>query len=367
MNRAMTVVTVALLPLVGCGEGPGLRAANAPAALGEAPPAANRSKTDVIVQVTTPQVDALFVIDNSCSMDPYQEELSNNFPFFIGYFLGSGLDYHVGVTSTDMDGRYGPNGTYGRLRNIQGYRFLDPDTPNQTQVFTAMAFMGTSGSADERGTSATYAALELERDEINLGFYRDDASIHTMVVSDEQNTIRGGEIPLNEFINWYDGLKQEADDRTFSSIISNRGAGYKQVTGDIGGIEHDINSGGWRQVLDRLGVQASGLKREYFLSERPIISTIEVQVAQPDELEEGQFNTIDFFRAEYDAKGVLVNEDPRLVWDYNRNRNSITFLNFVPEALSRIVVTYDLIAANVDQELAAEEEEEESKKNPATP
>lgn len=354
MIRSTMAVAAALLPLMGCGEGPGFIGVEPPNPLGEPIPPENVSKTDVIVQVTTPQVDALYVIDNSCSMFQEQADLSQNFPFFINYFLGSGLDYHVGVTSTDMDGTFGPNGTKGVLRQVQGFRFLDPDTPNQAQVFTAMASMGTSGSASERGTSATYAALELKRDEVNAGFYRDDASLHTVLVSDEPNQIRGGEIDLREFIDWYDGLKREADDRTFSSIVNQTGGEYKTVTNQIGGIEWDISSGAWRQVLDRLGVQASGLKREYFLSERPVDPTIEVQVAQPVEGEDNQFNTIDFERATYDKKGELTNKDPRLAWEYNTTRNSITFLNFVPEALSRVLIRYNLLAATQDDDLVEE-------------
>jgi hypothetical protein len=67
------------------------------------PDLANPTQTDVIVQVTTPMVDILWTIDNSCSMSDEQLALTDNFPKFMDYFLGSGLDYHIGVTSTDMD------------------------------------------------------------------------------------------------------------------------------------------------------------------------------------------------------------------------------------------------------------------------
>ena len=53
--------------------------------------------TDVSTQVTTPEVDVLFVIDNSCSMNNEQSELTANFPSFMAYFLDSGLDYHIGA------------------------------------------------------------------------------------------------------------------------------------------------------------------------------------------------------------------------------------------------------------------------------
>src|SRR5687768_11631596 len=57
-------------------------------------------REDHITQVTTPVVDALFVVDNSCSMDVEQANLAANFPPFLGWFVDSGLDFHIGVTST---------------------------------------------------------------------------------------------------------------------------------------------------------------------------------------------------------------------------------------------------------------------------
>src|SRR5687767_15154056 len=84
--------------------------------------------TDVFVQVTTPKVDVLWVIDNSGSMEDEQADLVANFPAFMDFFLGSGLDYHIGVTSTDLDRNY--NGSMGKLVMIDGIKYLDPETSN---------------------------------------------------------------------------------------------------------------------------------------------------------------------------------------------------------------------------------------------
>ena len=62
----------------------------------------NRVKKDIITQVAKAEVDILWVIDNSCSMIEEQTSLINNFDAFIRYFLDSKLDWHIGVTSTDM-------------------------------------------------------------------------------------------------------------------------------------------------------------------------------------------------------------------------------------------------------------------------
>src|SRR5688500_13834828 len=67
-------------------------------------------KTDRIVQTTTPSVDVLWAIDTSCSMSCVvgchgliSDLVVENFPKFTDYFVGSGLDYHIGVITMDTD------------------------------------------------------------------------------------------------------------------------------------------------------------------------------------------------------------------------------------------------------------------------
>ena len=232
-----------------------------------------------IVQVTTPQVDILWMIDNSCSMANEQSDLTENFPFFMDFFVGSGLDYNVGVTSSDLDGNY--NGSKGKLRDVAGARYLTPDTLNPIEVFEAMATMGTMGSGTEKGIGAVYMALETNRDTTNFGFYRDDAALHTVIISDEPDLTPQNDIDLDEFIDWYDGLKPNNDDRTFSAVIDmNLGSRYKTAAIEVGGIIWSLLDENWPQVLEELGIQASGLKREYFLSQRPVLGTVSVTVTE---------------------------------------------------------------------------------------
>jgi len=70
----------------------------------------------------------------------------------------------------------------------------------------------------------------------------------------------------------------------------------------------------------------SGLKREYFLSQLPVPSTVEVRVIDGE-------NTFQFF------------EDD---WSYNNIRNSITFEEYVPDQLAEVEITYELLASKQD-------------------
>ena len=85
-----------------------------------------------MLQITSPEVDVLWVVDNSCSMSEEQEAIASNFPQFMEYFLDSSLDYHIGVVSTDMDD---PQQS-GLLRPAGGgMRWIDTETDDALARF----------------------------------------------------------------------------------------------------------------------------------------------------------------------------------------------------------------------------------------
>jgi hypothetical protein len=248
-------------------------------------------------------------------------------------FLGSGLDYHIGVVSTDLD----DPSHKGKLQNGgTPYKYIDTDTPNRSACSRRWRRWARPGSGTERGIGTTYNALETYKDTFNAGFQRDEARCHTIVVSDESDLTQASVITEPEFIRWYDGIKEEADERTFSSVVDlQTGTSYIHVTNEIGGILWNIREENYAQVLELLGVQAAGLKREYFLSQIPVSGTIDVDVIAPTGI------TFEFEEAvtQVDDEGLeeLVGD-----WTYSAARNSITFLEYIPDELSKIVITYTI-------------------------
>src|SRR5439155_26107561 len=59
-------------------------------------------RVDVFPQTARAQLDALFVIDNARYMGPHQRKVADSFHRFLGYLDGNGIDYHVGLVSTDV-------------------------------------------------------------------------------------------------------------------------------------------------------------------------------------------------------------------------------------------------------------------------
>ena len=150
------------------------------------------------------KVDILFVIDNSGSMGDNQANLIRNFPRFaqsIESRLGSDIDYHVAVVSTDA---YSHNpkgcrklgalvshtvGNDGALRQCFAAtapgRFLT-GKDNVGEQFSCIANIGTDGSAHEDPIGAARAALaQVGTGACNDDFLRGDSLLVLAFLTDE--------------------------------------------------------------------------------------------------------------------------------------------------------------------------------------
>ena len=284
------------------------------------------TNTDKLVQVTVPVVDILWIIDNSTSMLDEQNALTTNFPVFMDYFLGSGLDYHIGVISTDYAA------DQGRLEYAVGYKWVDDETVDPISVFQQMAGLGIKIGTNEKGRDPAYAALELNEGPggWNEGFERDDGGLHLVVISDEDD--HSDLIDRQEFIDYLETSRPDPDDVTFSSIVTplnncspngvEPGAEYVETTNAVGGILWSICNTDWVGVLEQLGMQAAGLQREYFLSDLPVPGSIKVWV---------------------EDQGTVYEFEPEIDYLYDPNRNSIIFVEFVPSSLAEVFIEYDVL------------------------
>lgn len=297
--------------------------------LGAAPPRDLDPKlhTDVTHQrpVIT-QVDVLWVIDNSSSMEDDQQNLTAAFPAFMDFFIGIGLDYHIGVISTDM---YANDGQ-GKLQEQDGYRWIDPTFPDPIPFFQFMATLGTDGSGDEMARAPVRAAMEQWGSTWNEGFFREGALLSTIVISDEDDSSNMEGVPLPSFVNWYRSIKPDPELAIYSTIVgpvpdgcSTANPGYQHVeaTQQIGGLNWSICDNRWDEVLENLAIQSAGMKIEFFLEEIPIPESLSVSV---------------------DEGGEFVFFDYQVDFVYNAPQNSIQFNDYVPPAGAEVRITYEV-------------------------
>ncbi len=165
------------------------------------------AKTDMSVQAYTVdvgQVDILFVVDNSGSMSTEQRRMANSFPNFVQGLDLAGLDYRIGIITTDVSSQTRQLVDNGRLQNgnflkfPNGDYYLTPKSKNiESEFWSTIQRQETldcenSGyntnvcpSDDERGIYAAYLAVDNNK----KSFFRKNGHLALIFLSDED--VRG--------------------------------------------------------------------------------------------------------------------------------------------------------------------------------
>ncbi len=128
-----------------------------------------------------PKVDILFVIDDSGSMNTHQRNMSRQVDKFTNKIAQNFLlDYHIGVVTTSMD--VFSDGA-GHLLGTPPW--IQKTTPNKEAELAARMQPGSNGSGDEKFFEPVMAALSPPViDGVNKGFYREDAFLAIVYITD---------------------------------------------------------------------------------------------------------------------------------------------------------------------------------------
>ena len=178
-----------------------------------------RNVGDVFYQAEAGEVDILLVIDNSCSMQPFQQKLSSNFDAFLTFFLEGNVDYRIGITTTTVTEPPEPDNvncfqsdvdaipSQGELVNNQ---VIDINTPNASQIFSDLVRVGVCGSGFEMGLESAVNVLENE----SSNLLREDAYLSVVFVSDEQDASPFG---VSNYINRMRAVKDSTARDVFNA------------------------------------------------------------------------------------------------------------------------------------------------------
>ncbi len=264
-------------------------------------------------QEEIPVLDVLWVIDNSGSMNQFQNNLSTNISSFMSAFSQTGADYNMAVITTD---RY----TFSTI--------LTPQTPNVEQALSNLVVTGTWGSGMERGIMMSHRSLSNATAAGPGGnFFREDATLIVIYVSDEQDW----SVPdWSSYITFFDNIKPTgqfipygviADAPNGCQYTMSNGAlrsltpgwGYWDLIDHYGGSWYSICATDWGVQLQDLAGEVTG-RRMFELDEPdPIKETIEVTV-----------------------NGQVTTE-----WEYDEATNAVIFADgHVPEEGQTIVIDY---------------------------
>jgi len=153
-----------------------------------------------------PQVDILFVIDNSDSMKSAEENLVRNINRFVSSFKNNRMiDFHIGVISTwDRSERFltTKENSYGigelwNVKNKQGQKLESRFVSRKDNVDQVMASTLNIGIApyakggpetEEFFSAISSALLKTGRGAANEGFFRSEAQLVTVILTDADDS-----------------------------------------------------------------------------------------------------------------------------------------------------------------------------------
>ena len=259
-------------------------------------------ESSVHISETGNQADILFIIDNSQSMQEEQMEVARKISNFFSKIQG--LDWRVGIITTDpyrFDPRTRRFKSYadGALLPFpEGSSFLDStmDPEEQRTFFAETIFREEEGNGHERGLHNLYRAVERSMspengaDEDLALFFRPEASLSVILISDENETKRDGvgaplrNLHKSEPENLVSLVKEVWGDNKrfqFHSIIvrpgdnhclgdfENFGVEYEKLSVLTGGMVQDICSHDYSGVLDNIGEGVVSLQKTFSLACEP--------------------------------------------------------------------------------------------------
>ncbi|MFT5685496.1 MAG: hypothetical protein ACI8RZ_006448 [Myxococcota bacterium] len=308
---------------------------------------------DIFYQLEASEVDILLVVDNSCSMQPYQNKLAASFDSFLTYFIEGDVDYQIGVTTTSLqEVEYNPAYNKDCPQQVvdaipapgalvDGI-ILTPDTPNPDSTFSDIVNVGICGAGYEMGLGSARLALQHAGSGVyNDGFLRDEAYLSIIFVSDEQD---GSPLPVNDYINEFRDSKSGGGRESVIAsalVVENTnacnpeqqeyatvGSRYIDVAEQTGGLIGNICGDDFESIVTELSLNSSRLTDTFYLSALP----------EPGSLLVGVSNSGDVYEIDCDTGE----------WTYELQEDGDEVLGvivfdraYMPPPNSKITVKYD--------------------------
>lgn len=264
-------------------------------------------RVDAYTQQVASKIDVLWVIDNSGSMAPRQENLAKNFQAFINEFITNGVDFRIGITTTDI---FKEAGAF-----VGAPSLLTPETPGLSSAFATNVKVGVDGAPYEVGMQAARLALELNlaknaaavaackkacspaalgcpgncETNTSFSFLRPDAYLYIIFVTDEDDKSSEDTRYFYRFFETVKGLGNDGmvataaivGDAPTNSCGATPGLKYQALSDLTGGTVGSICDANFAATLKKLASNAVGLKRKFALQVKPNVSTLQVFLKYP--------------------------------------------------------------------------------------
>ncbi|MCC6138591.1 MAG: VWA domain-containing protein [Bdellovibrionaceae bacterium] len=231
-------------------------------------------------------VDILFVIDNSSSMRDEQKKISQRFDRFVEQIQNS--DWQIGLTTTDTL-NVKEQWSDGKLHAFDSNNLFlksSMDIAKAQSLFAKHVQRKESGTDTETGIAAVYRSIERSvnpktpEDKAQSQFYRKDAALAVVIVSDEDESKNGLKNKGDELLKLVNSTWSEQKKFQFNSIIVHTneclsnggftmGDKYEALSIKTGGVVGDICANNYSQILKDIGKGVSSLQKSYTLKCEP--------------------------------------------------------------------------------------------------
>ncbi len=275
-------------------------------------------------------VDILWVVDDSATMIEEQDLLTESAEAFISFVSNSGIDFRLGVVSTDMDV------DAGQLRG----EVMSSDSMGIVESFNEAVLGQYTGSRDERGLDA--ALLGADPDNSST-FARKSADLELIFFADEDD--HSG-LEVGPFITQLEGQRKNDAEVKIHAVVgdppegcvsagaaADAGLKYLDAQASTDGSRESICTDDYGSMLARVALDVVGLETQFKLRKVPDVETMEVWVNE-----------------------VKVHQRRRDGWYYNPGDNTLRFDGYgVPPAGAVIQVSYvEWYGADDAQEVESE-------------
>lgn len=243
------------------------------------------------------KVDILFVIDNSTSMVVEQQRVAERMETFIQSL--DGLDWQIGITTTDVSsGTFGLQGSLIPFEGGSDYVLSNKD-PNYEMKFKNTIVRNETldcdvicPSSNEQPLRAAMMAID-KRNGVNAGFFRSDASLAVIMMSDEDEMSSAPAIATTpqQFMNHTGAVFGTSKKVTVFGIVimPNDSACYDsqdttvyygtyvaQLTEMTGGVLGSICDSDYARNLKNIGDRVQELADKVVLAKNPIPDSVSV-------------------------------------------------------------------------------------------
>lgn len=237
------------------------------------------------------QADILLMVDSSASMTDPQTAFSSALGTLITTLDGFGLNYHIGVVTTDMDDA----ARAGRMIvGSLGSVYVTQSVATRQSELAGMVNVGLNGAGVEKGLASTYAALRPPLStSTNAGFLRATGGLGILFLSDEDD--QSSTPAPTTWATWLRTVRTDADLTTWA-IIGNPGTGCTNGSTLAPGYQGDLYAsalrdthGSWSSVCDLsynnsvrdFANAVAGLPRRFTLAQAPDVATLSVVKVAP--------------------------------------------------------------------------------------